>query len=242
LPYTPPPGALGAAYTPFAVPGYWIAKPWLNGLDVGMAGFVDDTETGTFNAFQLEADEAANNVLRCANMVSNGRGVAIYGVPAMYNANVGGWRLKRFLPAAIGEWNYETVQLELSQHGPSQMSDLFPNQSFDRRSFNGFTCGVQNLDPYPRLKNGEYPETVAFEFSPSGEWYRIYLFHGGALFQDEITYIPYVGNESVVMFTNNVGPDFYAFSGSINNPPPRYPFQKLPCQSPCIPLIDNRPE
>jgi hypothetical protein len=175
-------------------------------------------------------------------MVSGGRGVSIYGVSDIYGVNLSTWRLKRFIPSAIGDWNYETVQLELSNHGPSQMNELLPNQSFDRRSFSGFTCGVQNMDPYPRLKNGEFPQSIVFEFDPSGAWYRIYLFHGDADFQAENTFIPYVGNESVAMFTNNVGPNFYAWAGYINNPPPRYPFQKLPCQSPCIPLIDNRPE
>lgn len=240
--FVAPPGVHGAQYTPFAVPGYMIARPWKNGNDIGMAGFIDPATTGRFNAFQLEADEQANNVLRAANMVSGGRGVVIYGVDDVYRPNVGTWRLKRFIPSAIGTWNYETVQLDLSNHGPSQMTSLIPNQSFDRRTFSGFSCGVQNFDPYPRMKNGEYPASAVFEFAPSGEWYRVWLFGGDADFYSEITFIPYIGENSVVMMTNNVGPNYYAWSGFVNNPPPRYPFQKLPCQSPCIPLIDKRPD
>jgi len=240
--YTPPPGVFYSAYSPQQAPGYWIAAPWNNGGNIGMAGFIDAATTGRFNAFQLEADEDVNNVLRGASMVSGGRGVTIYGVDDVYRANMGTWRLKRYIPSPIGEWNYETVQLELSNHGPSQMNELIPNQSFDRRSFGGFICGAQNFDPYPRLKNGEFPQWAMFEFSPSGEWYKIWLLHGGAEFQAENTFIPYIGKDSVVVFTNNAGPNFSAFSGYVENTPPRYPFQKLPCQSPCIPLIDNRPE
>ena len=246
IPYTPPPGVQNwAAYTPLAFDGLAIAKPFLDGLNVNIVGVSPDLNaTRNFGAFQLEPDENANNVLRACSLTRNGRNCIGYSVADAVAPDIDALRVKRFTLQDEGTFDFETVELVLEKHGRSQMSMLVFNNSFGRVSDFGFSIATQNFDlkDPPADLNAPYYKARAtyFEFSPSGDQYRIYYLCGDADFEAQDTYIPYFGQAYARVFTNGAD-GYFTYLAPIGKDVPQYEPVALPCYSPCIPVIDKRP-